>query len=728
MRHVLSVVAGAALTVGASWALGRVLFARLGIRLRRNEQWLLEAFTGAALLSLLVFLLCAAGMARTEVFLVLGLAAPGLAWRDRKAQGEHGPAAGPRALRIAFGVAFAGYAVIYLSNSLAPEIRPDGVAYHLGLVARYFREHGFHRITTNMYSALSQGAEMLFLYAFAVGRHSAAATVHCSFLLASPWLLRSYGERIGRPVAGMCAGMLFYLSPMAGIDGVSAYNDVALAVSAFAMFYLLEIWREEQDDRLLLPVGLLAGFCFAIKFTGFGAGLYAMLVILFRGRWKAVFPVAGLAGLLGLPWLIKNWMWLGNPVSPFFNAYFPNPYIHLSFEKEYLAYFRNYGLTSFRSLPWLVTVGGDLGGLLGPLFLLTPVVFLNWKSKPGRWCLVAMVCMMLAYPGNIGARFLLPALPFAALGIAMALESLPVVPVVAIMLAAVLAWPRVIDSYRDPAGSWQIHSVPWKEALRLKDSDAFLFFRIPHILIAREMDEKVRDGGRVWSTSVTADAYTKRDVIVNQNSAEGQLIEDILMTAMDKGLHPSWNLRAAFPKQKISRLRLVQTAESKDDTWSIGEVRLFLGDKELERTPVWHATSKPNRWDAGLAIDRNAATRWRTWETIRPGMYWELDLGYEVEVDRMEVHCSHDQWKVTLQAQRCWASGCIALPGEIQKLEAPDAADLRRDATRAVQARGVGYLLVEYDHPLAKDIYPHPEAWGLRQLADRNRTRLYEIQ
>ena len=63
--------------------------------------------------------------------------------------------------------------------------------------------------------------------------------------------------------------MLVFLSPVAGIDGVSAYNDVALAATAFAMFYLLEIWREEngfaEKDRLLIPIGLLAGFCFAIS-------------------------------------------------------------------------------------------------------------------------------------------------------------------------------------------------------------------------------------------------------------------------------------------------------------------------------------------------------------------------------------------------------------------------------------------------------------------------------
>ncbi|MGD0870160.1 MAG: hypothetical protein ABSB88_11455 [Bryobacteraceae bacterium] len=58
---------------------------------------------------------------------------------------------------------FAVYFVLYFFNSMAPESSFDGSRYHLGLVARYLREHGFHRITWNLYASLSEGAEMLYL-------------------------------------------------------------------------------------------------------------------------------------------------------------------------------------------------------------------------------------------------------------------------------------------------------------------------------------------------------------------------------------------------------------------------------------------------------------------------------------------------------------------------------------------------------------------------------------
>ena len=41
----------------------------------------------------------------------------------------------------------------------------------------------------------------------------------------------------------------------------------------------------------------------------------------------------GAAGLIVLPWLIKNWLYVDNPFSPFLNRLFPNPYVHVAFEE-----------------------------------------------------------------------------------------------------------------------------------------------------------------------------------------------------------------------------------------------------------------------------------------------------------------------------------------------------------------------------------------------------------
>jgi hypothetical protein len=728
VRHVFSILFGAAFTIAVMWAMGRLLFRRLSIHLHAVEHDLLAFITGGALLSLSIFMLCAVHAARTPVFLVLGLAALALNWRFGAASVGKLPAL-PALWKLLFAAPFLLYALLYLSNSLAPEASPDGVTYHLGLVYRYFREHGFRIVTTNMYSNLPLGTEMLFLFAFAFGRHSAAATVHCCYLLAMPLLMLSYARRIGRPRAGVCAAMIAYLSPVVGIDGISAYNDVALATTAFALFYLLEIRREDEEtnDRLLIPIGLLAGFCVAIKLTGFVAPLYAAAVILIRKRPRALIPVSAAAALIFVPWLIKDWLWVGNPVSPFYNRIFRNPYIHIQFEDDYRAHFRHYDLTSFR--PWFgaVTVGGQLGGQIGPLFLLAPLALLALRSRAGRHCLLAGLFFLIPYPQNIGARFLIPALPFVALGVALALEFSQTALALLIAAAAVLAWPRVIDKYRAPAGGWQIGHMPWKAALRIEPQDEFMRYRSVAWVGAVTLDYYVPRGKRVWSSTPVGEAYSVTDVMINYQSAEGERIEDILVTANTDGFAPTWNLRYTFPKHRVQHLRMVQTATG-PDLWSIGEMRIFNGVEQIPRAPSWRFDATPFPWDIGLAFDGNPVTRWRSWESIHPGMHVDVDFGAPVEIDRVELYGSHDQWKIEVHPESCDNGVCAVIPAKLDKIDDPPIGDLRRLATQTVKARGIDYLFINDAYRTAADMRKDPARWGLEFIAQRADLGLYRIE
>ena len=205
MKTVLQILFGAGLTVGTSLALGSLLLARLRGEFRRTEFALFSFLCGSAALSLLIFLLGTVHLVSRGVLQVLALALVAAAvWFNRGRRGD--PLAPlPEFWSTLFQVGFAGYGILYLFHALAPEVSPDGVAYHLEIVGQYARAHGLVPITTNMYASLSEGLEMLFLMAYTFGRHSAAAMVHYSFLLALPLLLVSYGRRFGFPAAGVFA-------------------------------------------------------------------------------------------------------------------------------------------------------------------------------------------------------------------------------------------------------------------------------------------------------------------------------------------------------------------------------------------------------------------------------------------------------------------------------------------------------------------------------------------
>jgi hypothetical protein len=369
----------------------------------------------------------------------------------------------------------------------------------------------------------------------------------------------------------------------------------------------------------------------------------------------------------------------------------------------------------------MVTVGGQLGGQIGPMFLLAPLALLSLRSRPGRHCLLAAVFFLIPYPQNIGARFLIPALPFIALGIALALEFSPrdfsrVSLALLVVAAAILAWPRVIDKYRAPAGGWQIVTMPWQAALHIIPPHTYLERHLAGYTLSQKMNQSIPADKRIWSTHPLPESYIIPTVLVDRQSAEGEVIEDILLMPVRDDMQPLWDLRFTFPRRTLDRLRLIQTVTSASDIWSIGEARFYLGDREVFPS---HADARPDPWDIALALDYNPVTRWRSWESIHPGMHVDFAFKGPVELDRIDLYCSHDQWKIDVRPE--------GFEARLEKFDRKPVGDLRRLAARTIKARGIEYLLIGSDYPVAADIRQQPQRWGLKPVLEYAGDSVYQI-
>jgi hypothetical protein len=687
--------------------------------------------SGAALLSLLVCALCAAGLVYPWVLLAVGLAAIGAGVKANGGQGRAGDS--PPALagwsRWLWGIAFGAFAVLYLANAMAPEISPDGSAYHLGLVARYLREHGFVRITDNLYAALPAGVEMLFLFAFAFGRHSAAALVHFAFFVALVWQVYSYARRRGFPVAGAAAALLVFASPVAGIDGTSAYNDVAVAAIAFTLFHLLQIWEEERDPRLPAAIGLAAGFAFAAKYTAWPALAYAAGYVLIKNR-KAVLPVAACAAVMIAPWLLKNWIYLQNPVAPFFNRQFPNPYVTAGFEEIYRRMMAMYQLKSRWEIPLQVTTYGSVSGLLGPVFLLAPLGLLSLRRREGRRLWLAALVFSVTYFSNIAARFLLPPMPFVALALMLGLSAVPQLAPAVALLSAALSWPAIVPRYAHP-DAWRLLRIPWKEALRIRPEETYLDRRLEHYGVDRLIERTTAPGSTVFTFVPIPEAYTSRRIRVEYQSAGNQIAGKVLWTAAAPEYAPTWRLRFRFPPQTLRGLRVVQTARAvngSEDSWSIHEFRIYQGDRELTRAPQWRLTAQPYPWSIQDAFDNSLATFWIAGETLRPGQFVQVDFHGEQAADSVVLEAAPNQWAVRLKLEGLDSAGRWQLlaasptPGD-----APRPLGLRRAAAAELKRRGIDYQLVFDTDNGADDLRLNADLWGMREVGDYKGARLYQL-
>jgi hypothetical protein len=625
------------------------------------------------------------------------------------------------------------YAVLYFVNALAPEISPDGSTYHLGLVARYLREHGFHRITTNMYASLSQGLEMLFLFAFTFGRHSGAALVHFAYLIALGAAIVLYARRLGLLSAGVCAALFVFLSPVVGIDGTSAYVDVAAACIVFAVFYLLEIWDRERAPGLLVAIGLLAGFAYAVKYTAAIAVPYAAAYVAWRswrkGLVRPVLIVCLCALAVMLPWMAKNWIWVENPFSPFLNAVFPNPYIQAGFEKEYAYDLRHDdAIKTWREMPWAVTVDGRVSGLLGPLFLLAPVGLLALTRREGRRLWLAAIVFGALWFFNIAARFLIPALPFVALAMALVFTRWKPLAVALVIAHVVISWPAVTPLYAQRY-AWRLRGFPLRAALRKVPEDSFLDANLGNYRMARLIERTVPPDATIFAWSQVAEAYTRRNILVSYQSASNQVLADVLRTPLEPTFAPDWMLEFRIPATAARRIRVVQTASSPTDKWSVSELRVFRGEGELPRAPTWRLHAEPNPWEVQLAFDNTPVTRWRSWRSIRGGEFVQVDFGRRETFDRVLVECARDQYKIRLKLEGADEDGVwktlAAAPVESVRDPIPQ---LRRMATEELRLRGVGYIVVyRYDFG-REDFRSRSDYWGITAVGIQGDDTLYKIE
>jgi hypothetical protein len=616
--------------------------------------------------------------------------------------------------------------MLYVTNGVLPEVSADGTAYHVGLPAQYYRAHSYLWLTTSIFADLSQGIEMLFLFAFPFAKQAGAAMVHVLFLLTLPLGILSYARRFAMPAAGVVGGLLVFMSPMVGKDGVSAYVDVAVAAIVFAVFYLLQIWAENKDRRLLIAIGLLAGFAYAAKYIALATIPYALVFVAVKLRktkrdaLRAVLIVSGCAAIMMAPWVIKNIVVVGNPAAPFGNQYFPNPFVHVSFERAYTAAMSNFNGVTWLQLPWELCVSGArLLGLLGPVFLLSLLAIAAIRSAQGRQLLLAAA--IFAAPPLIAlqtTRWWITALPFIALALAIVLCRWRVIGLAVLALHAVLSWPAVVSLYCGQS-AWRIADLPWKTALRIESEEHYLSEKGlgESYEMCRLINKEVPAGQTILSAATFPRSWVDRDIIVSWESAFGDRMWDAIRSAAAES---GWRADFRFPPQRLEKIRLANPA-------AIGELRFFHAGRELPRLPAWRLSAWPNNWDVQLAFDNNSATAWSAWEPYRPGMYVQADLGAPAEMDQVTVECSCDLRGLPLRVQS-WANGRWQDIGSAASLsEAPPFPGSRRAATAYLKANGLRYLLFHRTDGTAKDLVINRERWGITLIAASRDHRLYRI-
>ena len=709
----LSIFFGAGITLATAFSLGLLLL--------RNRPAPPEIVLGlgAAAQSRFVFILLLANLAHWSTFLAMAAAAVLAAWRWGGAVLKESVRI-PRPVWVVLGA----YGIWYLVNALAPETIADGITYHLGLPAEYLRLHGFSD-SVSFYGMLPQGMEMLYTVAFAFGRHSAAKLVEFTFCVAAIPLIFRVGRRLGASeLASSVAAVFYFCAPVVGITGSSSYTDAAGVFFLLAAIYLLLL----EDERYLLPAGVLAGFCYAIKLPGILVAAGAALYLAARRRRRAALLVAAGAALVVAPWMLRSLAVTGNPVAPLMSRMFPNPYFHVATEQELAADLRSLGAVQPSQVPWELAFGDRLTGTFGPLLFALPVGLLALRKREGRLLWACALVLALPWVTNTGARFLMQSLVLAALALGMSLPR----PVAwaAIAVQAVFSWPHVLNA-SETRYSFRLHDFPVAAALRLESEADYCKRRFEEYNVAKLVERVTPPDARTLALMSVASAYLDRDVAVTWQSAEGDRLLDTLRLASLYSTTPTFDWKAAWPERAVRTLRFRMPA-AYDGEWDINEIRLSSGEDRVFNSPQWTLSGWPNHWEAPLALDGNLATRWRTWEKVRAGMHLDIELGNAQRLTSAVLVTHTPVFRVPLEVYGLDVKGDWHLlttnPEAIPR--APQ--DLRLGAARALRASGFRYLLTPTgsggNAAIGNVLVGHEAEWGLERAGEAGRFYLFRVR
>ncbi len=708
MNPMAAVVLGPTLTLLAAYGFGRLMLHVGGVWRESMEQRVTAITVGLPALTLLMFVLAACqAVSAVSCALVSALGALCALWRIAPSKApytaiEWSPLGWlPKIAVVVAAVGILCFTALYLRFAAVPDIGFDSAYYHLGFVRSYFENGGFVYYTDNLYAALSQGTELLFLHAYTVGAESAASMMSLSFLAISSaivyWLLvRETGE-----LAAISAALMVFTIPVLGVTATLAYVDAAVFLAAAGTLWMLERWRLEGSATYLVFAGFLAGFGYSVKYTAF---VLIVLVVLYvawylrrdpRKAFTALAITGMAASVLVFPWLIRNSIVYGNPAAPFFNDFFPNPYFLVFEEETYKAKLRTYDwLQSWRQLPREWFVGGThLQGIVGFGFLAMPLALLGLRHKLGAMACVGAILFASVYPSNIGVRFLIPVLVFSTILLAIALRPWPWVMFLIAVGHAISAWPPVLQHLVDEH-AWVLREAPrWSDATSPHARQAYLETNLAEYRMAQLVDQHAKEPGKIFAYSAIAEGYSARHVCLDFTSAECKLAGELLLSGIIPGRLPVrvHTLRLRETDVKAIRIRLAN--DSNEARWAIHELRLHNGDSEIPRSENWRLHSSHAAWLLPRAFDNSLASSWSAWASARQGQFVEIHLDRPQAIDRVTMRVPPDwdfpEYRIEiLPPTGDWQD--IAIETSKHYVQEPRAP---RDAALALERAGFRYLV-----------------------------------
>ena len=317
-------------------ALGQRLLGHLWADEETAVRLIFASGTGLGFLSLLVWVLGIVGLLRPLaayllLLILIGLLFPTMKtiWQEVRSLSRPRPQDGFQRLILIYS---AITLLLIFLVALAPPFAWDSLTYHLTGARLNIEAGRFVHPVDIPQQGFPLLVQLQYTLAMLLVGDGPATLFHFSYGLLSLAVTAVFTRRLFNSNAAWSAIMI--LLSVGSIHSLMSwpYVDLALLFYITAAFYTFWRWRETRQERWLLLLGLMCGFCMGVKYTAVLVPIALGLDLVWESRpedlpiiIRRLGLVALIATLVTVPWLIENWLTTGNPLYPFvFNGKFWN--------------------------------------------------------------------------------------------------------------------------------------------------------------------------------------------------------------------------------------------------------------------------------------------------------------------------------------------------------------------------------------------------------------------
>jgi hypothetical protein len=212
--------------------------------------------------------------------------------------------------------------------AFAPITYYDSLVYHLAMPSAYLQAHKWVPMSTLIYSAFPQNLEMLWTFGLLINGDNLVNLIGWALAAACVTAVLGFGRRFMDSESAWRGAALLAAMPAFLLLTSGGYVDVGLTLFSFLSFYAVLLWRTGRNHWTLILAGVFAGWAVGVKYTGGIPAVIGFLFVLaaerpFKPKAAIIHSLlyGGSALLVFLPWMIKNSIFVGNPVFPFLHEW-----------------------------------------------------------------------------------------------------------------------------------------------------------------------------------------------------------------------------------------------------------------------------------------------------------------------------------------------------------------------------------------------------------------------